>query len=112
MLGENGTEQFEIITKVDEREIGRQKIHDPFLHSKTIIALSFLDWAKLLWTRKIIVSISVTGTQGIQRAIMMLDPAELEKVTKEILEDRRISREQLTAVGGFIASEPERKKNV
>lgn len=96
MLGENGTEQFTITTKVDGQVIGTQRIHDPFLCNKTIIKMTFSEWVRLLFKREIKVEISVEGTQGIQRAIMMLDPVELEKETMSILEDRRKSRESQT----------------
>ena len=96
MLGENGTEQFTISTRVDGKLIKEQPIHDPFLHNKTVVGISRWDLFKALFRRQfeVKVEISVHGSEGIQRAIMMLDPAQLEAETKAILEERRLSRER------------------
>lgn len=94
MLGENGTEQFRIETRRDGVLIRSQSIHDPFLWSKTTIAMSRWDLFKALFRRQFIttVEVSVHGTEGVIRAIMMLDPDLLAKETAEILEQRRRSR--------------------
>jgi hypothetical protein len=96
MLGESQTEQFTIRTRVDGKIIREQKIHDPFLHSKTIVGISRWDLFCAIFKRQfeIKVEISVEGSQGVQRAIMMLDPVKLEAETQTILEERRKSREQ------------------
>lgn len=95
MLGENGTEQFTITTRRDGELIREQKIHDPFLNSKTTVAMSRWELFKAMFCKQFIVTIdtSVRGTEGIIRAIMMLDPAELERETAKMLEERRLSRE-------------------
>jgi hypothetical protein len=95
MLGENGTEQFTITTRVDGKLIREQKIHDPFLHSKTTVAISRWDLFKALFRSQftVVVQTSVHGTEGIQRAIMTLDTAALDRETASILEARRLSRE-------------------
>jgi hypothetical protein len=95
MLGEQKTEQFIITTKVDGKVIGEERIHDPFLHSKTVVGISRWDLFKAMFRRQfeIKVEVSVTGTEGVIRAIMMLDPVKLEEETKSILEQRYASRE-------------------
>src|ERR1700675_468550 len=95
MLGETGTEQFTITTKRDGELIREQKIHDPFLWSKTIIAISRWDLFKALFRKQFTttVEVKVDGTQGVIRAVMMLDPVQLEAETKLMLEERRLSRE-------------------
>lgn len=95
MLGENGTEQFVIKTRVDGRVIKEQPIHDPFLHSKTVVGISRWDLFKALFKKQfeVTVEISVRGSEGIQRAIMMLDPKQLEAETAAILDERRRSRD-------------------
>lgn len=95
MLGENGTEQFTITTSVDGKVIKEQPIHDPFLWNRTVVGLSRWDLFKALFKRQFTttVEINVRGTEGVQRAIMMLDPKQLQLETEKILEERRISRE-------------------
>jgi len=95
MLGKTGTEQFTIETRQDGKLIRSQAIHDPFLHNKTTIAISRWDLFKALFRRQFIttIEVSVRGTEGVQRAVMMLDPVKLEAETKLLLEERRLSRE-------------------
>jgi hypothetical protein len=96
MLGEAGTEQFTIETRQDGELIRSQPIHDPFLHSTTTIAISRRDLFKALFRKQFStkIEVSVRGTEGVQRAIMMLDPKELQAETSRILDDRRRSREE------------------
>ena len=96
MLGENGTEQFTITTRVDGKVIKEQPIHDPFLFNKTVVGISRWDLFKALFRRQFEVKVetSVHGTEGVTRAIMMLDPEKLEAETNSILEERRLSRER------------------
>jgi len=102
MLG-HGKEQFTIFTRVDGKVIKEQPIHDPFLHNKTVIGISRWDLFKALFRKQfeVTVEISVIGTAGVQRAVMMLDPEAIEKETALILEQRKHSRENSTAVGYF-----------
>lgn len=95
MLGEDGTEQFKIKTRVDGALIKEQLLHDPFLHSKTVVGISRWDLLKAVFRKQfsVTVEMSVSGSEGVQRAIMMLDPVLLAKETETMLEDRRISRE-------------------
>lgn len=95
-MGENGTEQFTITTQVDGKIIRSQPIHDPFLHNKTVVGVSRWDLFKAIFRKQfeIKVEVSVRGTEGIQRAIMMLDPRELEKETQIMLAERAKSREE------------------
>lgn len=96
MLGEPGTEQFTIETWHDAKLIRAQRIHDPFLHSTTTIAISRWDLFKALFRKQFItrVRVNVIGTEGVQRAIMMLDPAKLQAETEQMLADRARSREE------------------
>jgi hypothetical protein len=96
MLGENGTEQFTIETRQDGKLIGSQAIHDPFLYNKTTISISRWDLFKAMFRKQFIttIEISVSGTEGVQRAIMTLDPGQLEKETKNMLEERRQNRDR------------------
>jgi hypothetical protein len=95
MLGETGTEQFTIRTRVDGRLIREQAIHDPFLHNKTVIGISRWDLFKAMFRKEYTVTVetSVSGTEGVQRAIMTMDTEALARETALILEDRRQSRE-------------------
>ena len=95
MLGEPGTEQFTIEVRQDGKLIRSQAIHDPFLFNKTTIAISRWDLFKAMFKRQFIttVEVSVCGSEGVQRAIMMLDPQALAKETEIILAERRRSRE-------------------
>lgn len=95
MLGQNGTEQFTIETWQDGKLIRSQAIHDPFLHSKTTIAISRWDLFKAMFRKQFIttIEVSVHGTEGVQRAIMTLDPEQLEKETQKMLEERRQNRD-------------------
>ena len=94
-LGETGTEQFTITTRRDGELIKEQPIHDPFVHSTTTICISRWDLFKALFKKQYItkVQIILRGSEGAQRAIMMLDPAALEAETQLILEQRRLNRE-------------------
>lgn len=100
-LGEEGTEQFVVRTRVDGKLIREQKIHDPFLHNRTTVVLGRWDAFKAIFRkREIVVQVSVDGSDGVMRAIMMLDPDKLTAETAEMLEQRRISRET-SGVAGY-----------
>jgi hypothetical protein len=105
MLGEEGTEQFMVETLVDGKTIKVQPIHDPFIHSTTVVGLSRLDHFLAIFKRRTIkVQVHVQATQGAQRAIMTLDPYKLQHDTDEILEERRISRETCATLGCYAQS--------
>jgi hypothetical protein len=109
MLGENGTEQFTVDTLQDGKLIRSQPIHDPFIHSTTTIGISRWDLFKALFRKQFETKIQVvvSGTPGVQRAIMMLDPEKLEAETKQMLSDRAQSRTENTANNHcFVAGEP------
>src|ERR1700730_6087564 len=95
MLGETGTEQFTITVKQDGKLIREQPLHDPFLWNRTTICMSRWALFKAMFRKQFTttVEVSVRGSEGIMRAIMMLDPKALEAETAAILEDRRLSRE-------------------
>lgn len=90
-LGEEGTEQFAIQTKVNRETIKVQKIHDPFIRNKTAVVLS--RWSCLLGlfqraSRTVCIEVIVRGSEGAQRAIMMLDPKQLSLDTNKIQHER------------------------
>jgi hypothetical protein len=100
MLGDEGTEQFTVETILDGESIGVQKIHDPFIFNETVIMLSRWDcFLSIFRRRRICVEVHIQGSLGAQRAIMTLDPERMARDTEEILEQRRLSREN--SVGGF-----------
>ena len=109
MLGENGTEQFTIETRQDGKLIRSQAIHDPFLHSTTTIAISRWDLFKALFRKQFVtkIEVSVRGSEGVQRAIMMLDPKQLQAETEQIFADRARSRQEKFGDGHcFEAAQP------
>jgi hypothetical protein len=95
-LGEDGMEQFTITTRVDGKVIREQKIHDPFIHSKTVVGISRWDLFKAMFRKQfeVKVEVAVHGSEGVLRAIMMLDPVQLEAETQSILAERAESRER------------------
>ena len=93
-LGEEGTEQFEVVTRVDGREVGRQKIHDPFIRSKAVVGISRWDhFLAIFKSRTITVETRVDGSEGAILAIMTLNPNELAAETAHIIAERTPSRE-------------------
>jgi hypothetical protein len=93
-LGKEGTEQFVVEVTVDGKIVKTQAIHDPFVHNTTTVWISRWDHFKAIFKqRKIIVQVSVQGSPGAQRAVMTLNPEKLAADTREILEERRTSRE-------------------
>ena len=101
MLGEAGTEQFTIETRQDGKLIRSQAIHDPFLWSRTTIAISRWDLFKALFRKQFIttVEVNVRGTEGVVRAIMILDLDKLRAETEQILADRARSRQESAGQG-------------
>ena len=103
-VGEEGTEQFTVETRVDGKTIKKQPIHDPFIYCMTITFLTRFDhFLAIFRRREIRVEVIVRGSEGAQRAIMTLDPGQLARDTEEILEQRRISRES-SPIMGFCTS--------
>jgi len=83
MLGEPGTEQFTVTTKLEGRIIGEQKIHDPFVNTRIVICWRDLLKALLRFT-SLEVSVHVHGSRGGVSSVMMLDPFELQRQTEEL----------------------------
>lgn len=90
MLGEPNTEQFTVTTFLNDRQVSQQKIHDPF--GRTTLIIGWLDLLKSLFQGRAKVQFGLHGSEGAQRAIMTLNPYELEKSTNEILDERRKAR--------------------
>lgn len=98
-LGEEGTEQFELTTRVNGKEIGRKKVHDPFHHTRVVMRGWKHAWNAL--TKGIEVNVSLDGSEGAQRAIMTLDPHALTEETRNILIERAEQRKNSTAMGFY-----------
>ena len=103
-IGEEGTEQFTVEILVDGKTIMVQPIHDPFIHSTTVVGITRWDHFLAIFRRRDIrVQVVVRSSEGAQRAIMTMDPRQLAMDTEEILEQRRISRESSPTMGYMIA---------
>jgi len=102
MLGDTGTEQFVIETLVNGELIREQRIHDPFLHSTTFLRGFKHAWRALFGGIK--VTVRVSGTEGVIRAVMTLDPEKLQAETDTILEGRRRGRESQASDCNFVAT--------
>lgn len=104
MLGEQGTEQFTIRTYRDGEKIAEQRIHDPFIRTTVTIGINRWDLFKALFHKQFEtkINICVDGSEGMQRTIMMLDPAEIERETQAMLKARAESRVN-SPVMGYVA---------
>lgn len=99
-IGENGTEQFTVTTYLDGEIIRVQPIHDPFIRSTTVTVIGRWDAFKAIFRRKAFkIGVHVDGSEGVQRAIMTMDPEKLQGETEKILDQRRRSREENGVVG-------------
>lgn len=56
-----------IETLIDGRRVGKQEIHDPFLHNRTYLEASIWDRIKFLWTGKILFEVKVRGDDTAHR---------------------------------------------
>jgi len=101
-LGEEGTEQFTVETQVDGRTIKVQPVHDPFIHSTTVVSIPRWDhFLAIFKRREIRVQVAVRASEGAQRAVMTLDPSQLAKDTEEILHERKIAHETSPTIGYY-----------
>ena len=100
-LGEEGTEQFTVTTRANEKVIGQQSIHDPFIRST--IKLRGFEWAWKALFGGIKIQVSVDATEGAQRAIMTLNPLTLAEETEKILAYRKRARERGFSDCNFVA---------
>lgn len=98
-LGEEGTEQFSIATRVNGKLIADQKIHDPFI--RTTVRLRGLRHAWNALFGGIEVWVAVDGTHGANRAVMTLDPRELMSNTEDFLASCHESRSQSGVMGFY-----------
>src|SRR5580698_190348 len=93
-LGEEGTEQFTVETRIDGETIKVQPIHDPFIHNTTVIHPTRWDYLKAIFKRpKIKIEVDVRGGDAVQRAIMTMDPEQLSRENEEILHERQLAYE-------------------
>ena len=101
-LGEHGSEQFSVETRVDGKQIGFQEIHDPFV--RTTVRLKGLRHAWNVLFRGITINVNVDGTHGAMRAVMMLDPQQLQQDTEDHLRDmaqRRAANADMRMVSSY-----------
>ena len=107
MLGEEGTEQFTVESRVNGVTINTQKIHDPFIWNTCAMTLgrwqAFLGIFKELTIRTETI---IHGSEGARRAIMTLDPAKLQADTEEILKARAYAREHFQEYGEVAEKSP------
>jgi hypothetical protein len=96
-IGEEGTEQFTVETKLNGKQIGFQKIHDPFIH--TTIKLKGLRHAWDVLVHGLTINVNTDGSHGAIRAVMTLDPAKLASDTEEFLREMARRREENDANG-------------
>lgn len=103
-IGEEGTEQFNVTTRVNGEMIGEQKIHDPFVRTSVQLRGWRHAWNALFGGIK--VQVSVDGSHGAQRAIMTLDPLLLQEDTENFLREMATSRASNSARGieGYYAA--------
>jgi hypothetical protein len=104
-LGENGTEQFTISTRVNGELIKAQPIHDPF--HRTSVHLRGIKHAWTALTKGIRVEVAVDGSHGAVQAVMTLDPRKLEEATQIFLEQQAQRRQANDAAGvvGYYAAQ-------
>jgi hypothetical protein len=89
-LGEEGTEQFTVTTRLDGKQIGQQEIHDPFI--RTSVRLRGFRHAWNALTKGLNIQVAVNGTHGAMRAVMTLDPYKLQDDTEDFLRDMAMRR--------------------
>ena len=104
-LGEEGTEQFTVETRVDGTTIRVQPIHDPFINCTTVTRLGAFQCLKAFFGRGVAIrtEVIVRGSEAAQRAIMTLDPEQLTRETEQILEERRNAYENREVGGAIMA---------
>lgn len=111
-IGEEGTEQFTVETRVNGDLIRNQPIHDPFIRSR--VTHTWNRWHCFLGLfnsarRQVVVQVQVDGSEGANRAIMTMDPVALQEDTKQILlarADRRSSGSMTSVFGETLQSKP------
>jgi hypothetical protein len=96
-LGEDGTEQFTVETRVDGKRIRLQEVHDPFTHTTVKLKGWRHAWNALF--RGLTVNVNVDGSHGAMRAVMMLDPVKLQKDTEDWLREAAVRRADNAAQG-------------
>lgn len=96
-IGDDGTEQFTVTTRVNGQNIGEQRIHDPFIRTQVRLRGFRHAWNAL--TKGIVIQVAVDGSEGASRAIMTLDPDQLKADTDLILSERAKSRAENGIVG-------------
>lgn len=106
-LGEEGTEQFRVTTYANGAKIGDQKIHDPFIRSTTTLRGFGWAWRALFGIK---VQVCVNGSDGASRAIMTLNPHELEAETREIQESRKRDSEMRSYVHDLVGANGEKMR--
>jgi hypothetical protein len=96
-LGEHGSEQFTVETRVDGKQIRLQEVHDPFAHTTVKLKGWRHAWNALV--HGITINVNIGGTHGAMRAVMTLDPEKLQQDTEEHLREMANRRAENTAAG-------------
>jgi hypothetical protein len=96
-LGETGTEQFTVATRINGELIKAQPIHDPFVRTSVRLHGFGHAWRALFGGIK--VEVAVDGSHGAQATIMTLNPRELEDRTQLFLEQQAQRRAENDAEG-------------
>jgi hypothetical protein len=107
-IGEQGTEQFTITTRVNGELLREQKIHDPFAHTTITLKGWGHAWRALL--HGIRISVVIGGTHGAQRAVMGLDPEKMKEDTNLFLAAMAVSQKAHADAGmaGYYAESKQR----
>lgn len=103
MLGDEGTEQFTVTTRVNGKVIGEQEIHDPFAH--TTVTLRGIGHAWRALFRGIKVQVDIGGTHRAISAVMQLDPNKMQAFTEEHLIAMATRRSENGVVGYYASKE-------
>jgi hypothetical protein len=96
-LGEEGTEQFTVTTRVNDKLIAEREIHDPF--ATTCVTLKGLGHAWRALFGGIRVQVSIGGSHGAMRAIMTMNPRDLQQDHETFLIEQAQQRAQNSAAG-------------
>jgi hypothetical protein len=104
-IGEEGTEQFTVTTRVNQKLIREQAIHDPFVRTTVVLKGIGHAWRALRGGIK--VQMSIDGTHGAVRAVMALDPEKCDADNEAFLRQMSDRRNENAAadVRGYYASE-------
>ncbi len=90
-LGEPGTEQFEIETRVNDVRVHKMKMHDPFVRTTTTLHGIGCAWRCLFGGLR--VTTFVHGSHGAMRDVMNLDPTAMASPVHDTNQSATLSSE-------------------